>query len=210
MVIMTTHRPAHWQSLPDRPLTVDDLDQLPDEDGYRYELVDGRLEVSPRPSKLHSRVQARLVAHLAMVAPDDFEIHAETDFELNAEGTHDRIPDVAVLRTTDMAAERATRVAPPLVAEIISPSSAYTDYQTKAREYARFGIRSYWIIEPHPYAPTLLELRLDDQTGRYRELTQVKGEELFQTDVPFPVRIVPYWLVADGPWRELIGGDASG
>jgi Uma2 family endonuclease len=43
----------------DRPLTVEDLRRLPD-DGNRYELVDGVLEVTPAPFVNHERVVSRL------------------------------------------------------------------------------------------------------------------------------------------------------
>jgi hypothetical protein len=35
-----------------RPFTVAELDQMPS-DGHRYELVDGALVVSPRPTTVH-------------------------------------------------------------------------------------------------------------------------------------------------------------
>src|SRR5688572_1369617 len=42
-----------------RPLTYDDLLQLPD-DGYRYEIIDGELVVSPPPSRHHQKLAFRL------------------------------------------------------------------------------------------------------------------------------------------------------
>jgi hypothetical protein len=56
MIVMSGTRSA----LPtDRPLTVDDLDLLPD-DGNRYELDDGMLAVSPAPALIHQLVASRL------------------------------------------------------------------------------------------------------------------------------------------------------
>ena len=55
MSVMTTRR----SEASERPLTVDDLARIPD-DGRRYELVDGRLDVSPAPSPIHSTVDTRL------------------------------------------------------------------------------------------------------------------------------------------------------
>ncbi|MEU3307311.1 hypothetical protein ACWGSK_19160 [Nocardiopsis sp. NPDC055551] len=49
-----------------------------------------------------------------------------------------------------------------------------------------------------------MEFRLED--GGYQEIGQSQGEELFETDSPFPMRLIPHWLVASGPWRERIGG----
>ncbi|WP_368045814.1 hypothetical protein [Nocardiopsis sp. HUAS JQ3] len=48
------HDPWHdLPALPDRPLTVEDLEPLPD-DGRRYELADGRLEVFYAGTAMHS------------------------------------------------------------------------------------------------------------------------------------------------------------
>lgn len=91
--------------------------------------------------------------------------------------------------------------------EVVSPESVLRDHHNKRREYAEFGIGSYWIIQPQPDKLGLMELRLVD--GHYQEAAQVHGEELFRTEAPFPVRLVPQWLVADGPWRKHIGGTAQ-
>lgn len=42
-----------------RPFTVADLDRMPD-DGHRYELLDGALIVSPRPTNPHQEVAMEL------------------------------------------------------------------------------------------------------------------------------------------------------
>jgi hypothetical protein len=54
----TITRPARSQ---DRLLTIEEYQNLPHEDGYRDELVRGRLVREPRPARLHGRVQARLL-----------------------------------------------------------------------------------------------------------------------------------------------------
>lgn len=59
MSVLTTGEPG----TPERPLTVDDLGHTPD-DGRRYELVDGRLDVSPAPGSIRMRVANRLSTHL--------------------------------------------------------------------------------------------------------------------------------------------------
>lgn len=187
---------------PQRPLTVEDLRRMPD-DGRRYELVGGRLDVSPAPVYLHTLIESRLTFHLTAVAPDDVTVLTGPGINLSAEGTHHRIPDLAVIRTEDATRPYLTR--PPLLAvEVVSPESVFRDHHTKLREYAEFGIASYWIVNPSADKPGIAEFRLDGD--RYVEHAQVFGENVFATDVPFPVPIVPHWLLAEGPWRRLIGG----
>ncbi|NYE49890.1 Uma2 family endonuclease [Spinactinospora alkalitolerans] len=185
-----------------RPMTVDDLQRLPD-DGGRYELVDGRLDVSPAPVSVHTLIESRLSFHLTNVAPDDFMVLTGPGVNFNADRTHHRIPDVAVIRAEDF--ERPYLTRPPLLAvEVVSPESVFRDHHTKKREYAAFGIGSYWIINPSTDKPGIAELRLDN--GEYREAAQVFGEETFETDLPFPVTLVPHWLIADGAWKSGIAG----
>lgn len=187
----------------DRPLTADDLARLDLDEGYRYELVDGRLEVSPSPARPHTRVQARLVTHFSNSAPDGIEVEGEAGVTLNRARTHHRIPDVVAFSAEDAVYPYLNR--PPLLAvEVLSLSSALRDLNIKRREYAEFGIPSYWIVNPDSENPGILELRLDG--GDYRTVTEVDGKEIFETDTPFPVRFVPHWLVADGPWRRHISG----
>lgn len=184
-------------------LTVDDLQRTPD-DGRRYELVDGRLDVSPAPVFLHSRVESRLGFHLSAVAPVDFEVVTAPGINFNADRTHHRIPDLVVIRAEEAESPYLTR--PPLLAvEVVSPESVLRDHHTKKHEYAAFGIPSYWLITPDPNAPSIIELRLKD--GEYTEVAAAFGKDVLDTDLPFPVRVAPQWLLrSDGDWREHVGG----
>lgn len=199
MAIMSIDKPAPST----RRLTVDDLARMPD-DGRRYELVDGELDVSPAPVFLHTVIESRLTTHLGLIAPDDYYVLHGVGINFNADRRHHRIPDVAAVYTEDAEHPYLTRP-PKLAVEVVSPESVIRDNHTKRREYAQFGIESYWIIYPAPDKTSLVELRL--RNGGYEEAGQVHGEDLFETDLPFPVKLVPHWLTADGPWRSHIGGE---
>lgn len=201
MSVMTIRYPE----APERRLTVDDLAHTPD-DGRRYELVDGRLDVSPAPMPLHTDVDTRLTWHLVNNAPDEFNVLTGPGINLNTELTRHRIPDLAVF-DAERPAQGYYAVPPVLAVEIVSPESVFRDNHTKRREYAAFGVPSYWIINPLPEKTGLIELRLED--GEYQEVTQVYGEDTFETDLPFPVKLVPHWLVAKGPWKRYLGGAAD-
>ena len=199
MSVMTTDK----TDLVPAPLTVEDLQRMPD-DGRRYELVDGRLDVSPAPVFLHSRVESRLSIHLGVTAPVEFEVVTGPGIDFNADRTHHRIPDLVVIRAGD--AENPYLTRPPLLAvEVVSPESVLRDHHTKRREYAVFGIDSYWVITPDPDEPSIIELRLKD--GEYTEVAAAFGKDVLDTELPFPVRVVPQWLLSGGgDWREHIGG----
>jgi Putative restriction endonuclease len=59
-----------------RAFTVAELDRMPD-DGHRYELLDGALLVSLRPTTIHQAVAGRLYGVLNAVCPDDLLVVPE-------------------------------------------------------------------------------------------------------------------------------------
>jgi Uma2 family endonuclease len=78
-----------------RPFTVAELDQMPD-DGRRYELLEGALVVSPRPTTVHQFVAIRLLRALADACPDDLCVVPEPAVELGPQTEFD--PDLVVVR----------------------------------------------------------------------------------------------------------------
>ncbi|WP_460757978.1 Uma2 family endonuclease [Nocardiopsis oceani] len=139
---MTTRR----SEASERPLTVDDLARIPD-DGRRYELVDGRLDVSPAPSLIHSTVDTRLTYLLISLCPQGFRPYTGPGINFKADRTHHRIPDLAVIRTDDASTAGTHLNRPPVLAvEIVSPESVLRDANTKRVEYAKFGVESYWLL----------------------------------------------------------------
>jgi Uma2 family endonuclease len=81
---------------------------------------------------------------------------------------------------------------PLLVIEIRSPSTALVDLNRKKAAYERFGVPSYWIVNPDPPRPelTVFELRND----RYALAAQTSGP--FTADRPYTVLINPARLTA--------------
>ncbi|BBY45750.1 Uma2 family endonuclease [Mycolicibacterium celeriflavum] len=173
------------------PLTVSDLETMPD-DGRRYELIDGVLIVSPAPGTRHQTIAYRLFGVLDAACPSElavigapFAVHQGDFIELQ--------PDVLVGRLGDFTAKDLP--APPvLVVEILSPSTALIDLNTKKAVYERLGVPDYWIIEPDE--PRLTVYQLVD--GKYRESTSVEGGEPLEATRPYRVRVVPTELL--GPF----------
>ncbi len=168
--------------------------------------------MSPAPVSDHSTVEHRLSWWLQTVAPDDLRVFGAVGINFNADRTHHRIPDAAVFRWQDhewQDYERPYQTRPPLLAvEVVSPESALRGFTTKWSEYAEFGIHFYRVVGPSRDQPGIVEYRLEK--GTYREKAMVYGTNVFVTDFPFPVSVVPHWLFADDPaWRQHIGGPAS-
>lgn len=104
-------------------------------------------------------------------------------------------PDVVVARAADARGWRARLTGTPLlVAEVLSPDSVLRDLNLKKAACERFGIPSYWVIDPDLDRPGLRAFEPDG--GTYAEVAHVTGGEGFRAARPFGVEIVPDRLVA--------------
>jgi Uma2 family endonuclease len=149
-------------ALPRRPLTVEDLAELPDDD-HRYELIDGSLLVTPAPGTAHQLALGRLHTLLsttmmgglvAILAPYDYVITPTTVLE----------PDLLVVRAEQLTGDKLTST-PRLVVEVLSPSTRRTDLGSKRLAYQDAGVPAYWILDPATAALTVHHL---DAGGTYR------------------------------------------
>lgn len=133
--------------------TSADLEAFPDNDGKRYEIIDGELYVSKQPSLQHQllsgwtfavidRWSEETGAGTAAIAPG--VIFAEDD---------DVAPDVVWISKdrlqTLLGPEGHLHAAPDLVVEVLSPGSANEkrDRDAKLKLYGRRGVREYWIMD---------------------------------------------------------------
>lgn len=151
------------------------------DDGNRYELVDGRLELmSPGPNSLHQVISFQLQKRIAHTCERDAIIlNAPIDVILSPRGV--RQPDLVILLNEhlDRLISRGIEGAPDLVVEILSPSTARRDKISKMASYANHGIPEYWIVEPVSF---FLEQYILTQ-GRY-SLTEVyTGKETVQSSL---------------------------
>jgi Uma2 family endonuclease len=168
-----------------QPFTVEDLDRLPD-DGRRYELLDGVLIVSPRPTTVHQLAATLLTTQLVNACPDRFYVVAEPAVQLTDKTEFD--PDIVVVRREDVGGAKFWT--PPLLAvEIRSPSTAIVDRNAKLAAYETFGVASYWIVDPDPKLPELTVFELRD--GNYQQIAQASGSTALRIEQPFPVQLVP-------------------
>ncbi|MDP1890835.1 MAG: Uma2 family endonuclease [Gemmatimonadaceae bacterium] len=127
-----------------------DLEQLPEEAGYRYECIDGVLLVTPAPRIVH----AAALAHLSLMIERALEAYGYTPrvitsrADLRPEPTTVVEPDLMVLRAPVTAKSRLDDPAcAVLIAEVLSPSTAKWDRGIKRKLYQRVGVPEYWIVD---------------------------------------------------------------
>jgi Uma2 family endonuclease len=170
------------------PFTVEELDRLPD-DGRRYELLDGVLVVSPRPTTVHQVVEGRLWGVLSSACPEDLVVVPEPALQLSA--SREFAPDLVVVPIDDVGGAKIT--SPPLlVVEIRSPSTAIIDLNRKKTAYERFGVPSYWIVDPDLAQPEVTVFELRD--GHYATVAVTTTP--FTVELPFPMTVTPAQLTS--------------
>ena len=165
-------------------ITREYLDALPD-DGLRHELIDGTLVMTPAPGTDHQRIVGGLyVALRDALRGTEYEVlMAPLDVVI---GTSIVEPDLLVA-PRDAFTERGLPVAPLLVVEVQSPSTAWIDEGRKKEIYEESGVRHYWLADPSEPSLTLLDL-ID---SAYVQSAQVTGGDVLEIERPVPMRLVP-------------------
>jgi Uma2 family endonuclease len=142
-----------------RILTAADLAALPD-DGWLYELVEGRVVRMPPPKSRHGRLESIIDRALrAYVESHGLgEVYVgETGFDLTLPGESKQTvlgADVAFLRTERVppepegADDEYILGAPDLVVEIASPSQFRPEMGLKAWTWLQRGARLVWVVWP--------------------------------------------------------------
>jgi Uma2 family endonuclease len=168
--------------------TTADLHALPD-DGRRWELIDGSLILSPSATINHNTIALWIANALWDSNPSDDHVIG-LDQSANVDQHNELRPDVVVAPARFWEQSPFPIAESRLVVEVISPTSVLRDTETKRALYARAGVPAYWIVVPAAEEPTisLAELRLDDAGREYRFATHYTTG-VFETDVPWPVRI---------------------
>ncbi len=147
-------------------MSVDEWADLPeDEPG---ELVDGYLAEEEMPGLLHEIVVSWLIRVLgSWAAPrGGLVFGSEAKFAVSARSG--RKPDLTMYLPGHPALPRrgAVRIPPDVAIEIVTPTprDVRRDRVEKVDDYAAFGIRYYWIVDPEQQTFEILELGAD---GRY-------------------------------------------
>jgi Uma2 family endonuclease len=188
-----------------RPMSIDEWADLPeDEPG---ELVDGYLQEEEMPGLLHEIVVAWLLRVLGSWAAQrgGLVFGSEAKFAISAR--RGRKPDLTMYLPGHPPLPRhgAVRVPPDVAIEIVTPTprDVRRDRVEKVDDYAAFGVRQYWIVDPEQQTFELFELGAD---GRYVRALGATGGTL--TAVP---GCEGFTLDLDELWREAekLGPDQS-
>lgn len=170
------------------PLTYDDYLELPD-DGRRYQILEGELDVTPAPTVTHQKVSMLLELLLAgHVLEHDLGLVLDAPVDVLLDPQNVVQPDIIFVANARLSIVEEKRIAgaPDLVVEILSPGTGRVDRLVKTRLYASFGVSWLWLVDP---AEQLLEEYERVGMG-YRPTARCQGEESFAPRL-FPGLTIP-------------------
>jgi Uma2 family endonuclease len=194
-----------------RTMTLEEFLEADVEEGYRYELARGVLEVNQVPNDPHGVVVCNLYDAVGRCRRDHpGAIHrygGSNEFQLLLPGMiAGRNPDLAVVLGGAPNDWRRRRI-PALAAEVVSRGSIHRDYVIKREEYLAYGLFEYWIVDP-------LERRVTVLTRR----GNVWHEAVFRDDqviaslvLPgFATTVAEHWIGLDEDEDDAADPEANG
>ncbi len=132
--------------------SYEDILALPD--NMVGEIINGRLEVQPRPSPKHALTSSALGVEIGTLfhggegGTDGWWILDEPELHLDG---HILVPDLAGWRKQRMPKLPDTawfEIVPDWICEVLSPATAKTDRSEKMPIYASLTVQYLWLIDP--------------------------------------------------------------
>ena len=135
------------------PITVEQYLNFQAPRGFRDELINGEIVLSPDPKPLHYSVCERIfnLLHQAGISEERWKIAQRLNIKFRDEHSMPR-PDVFVIDRaawiTALKANQYPEVSPVLVVEVISRSNTKKAIRSKVDLYLRNGTAAVWLAYP--------------------------------------------------------------
>lgn len=142
--------------------TIEELWEMPEKPGVRFELVDGELLEVPGAGVVHGLISALLYRLLYTFVEEHnlgIVLHDGVGFILRTDPPRLRIPDVSFIYWRRTPAgdlpEGFWPGAPDLAVEIVSPNDRAEDVHAKVRNYIDAGSEAVWVLWPREQSVTV-------------------------------------------------------
>jgi Uma2 family endonuclease len=149
-----------------KTLTLQEFENLPDDDGYRPELSRGLLVREPQPGARHGRTTGKM--HLALSAYVSREnlgsVEIECGFLLSTDPPTVRGPDLSFISRERLPASLPVGFwpfAPDLAVEVLSPGNTKRELEQKVQDYFDGGTRLVWVVDPRTRTATVYRPRAE-------------------------------------------------
>ena len=133
------------------PITIEQYLTFESPEGFRDELINGRIVISPEPKVLHFDVADNLYRLLTKAAGKKFRVGQRMNLRF-ADVNSMPSPDVFVIELAEWKRAREKDVYPEgakvrLAVEVLSPSNRKPALQSKISIYTAHGIEA-WLVDP--------------------------------------------------------------
>ncbi len=176
-----------------RMLTLEEWQCAEETPGFVYELIEGRVDVSPWPKPSHQQwvylIQRELERYIAAHAEHaNFVTPCEVAVESGSSRPSRPQPDLGVFRGVRFPMRgRWEDLAPIVVVEVISQRRGAKDTDRNRRLYRSVpSIRAHWIIDPrgNEAEPALISLTRADADDDWTEQRVPFGDDFASTTLP--------------------------
>ncbi len=167
------------------------LDERPRSDINHYELINGRIVMTPPAGWPHGRIDATLGGLLSEHVRScklGMVLGSSAGYDLPSGDTVE--PDISFISAKRLAAGpqpvtgQFLRIVPNLVVEILSRATARRDRTEKKKTYERNGVDEYWIVDPERQTVTVFRLaKRGYEAGRTFATGKVKSRVLPRLDI---------------------------
>ena len=166
------------------------IDERSPSDLNHYELIEGRIAMTPPARWPHGRVAMLIGSRLEQhVRKHELGVvlDSSTGYELPSGDTVE--PDVSFISTQRFAkgprptAGQFIRIVPDLVVEILSPATARRDRTEKKKLYEANGVDEYWIVDPARRSVAVFHLGKQGYAGRSIAEGKLRSRVLSRLDL---------------------------
>ena len=175
---MATVAPLH-------PVSFEQYEEFESPEGFRDELIHGRIVVSPEPKPLHSDVAENLHVLLKAASGKKFKVSQRMNLRF-PEVRSMPSPDVFVIDKKEWKRARAENVYPEgakvlLAVEVVSPSNRPGPLAAKVDIYTKHGLE-VWVADPKSQ-----EVKVHRRRERTRTASVKNGSVLQWNGKPVPL-----------------------
>lgn len=141
-------------------MTLEEFNKLPEDQRHLYELVDGMVMMTPRPSVIHQSITGALFAQLyPYFSGKTCRVLSEVEIKLKKDIF---IPDISILCDPEKFTEQRYEGPPTVVIEVLSPATRSYDLFTKLNKYQMAGVPEYWIVDPKSQTITVHHFEISE------------------------------------------------
>lgn len=139
----------------------------------RYELLGGRIIMTPPANFPHSALAVRIIVPLQNYSEATGGLVQESSAGFDFPSGDTLAPDVTFISASRLATgprpEQGgpVKIVPDLVVEVLSPSTARRDRTEKKKVYEHCGVEEYWLVDPRRREVAILQ-REGDRFGTLR------------------------------------------